>query len=203
MSRSSRFACKTKPDPIAILGDLDDRALVALVRAAGDAEAFGELFRRHHAPLLAFLSSLGAPLATVDDVLQQTFMTALRKIRQFRGDAAFRTWLFTIGYREHLQSLRRARSGSRLLDSLADSKMPESEPKELLIDDALDLAHALDALAADERTAVLLCDVHGFTHVEAAEMTERPLGTLKSQVRRGHQNLKRLLGMGDQNADPE
>ncbi|MEO0500078.1 MAG: sigma-70 family RNA polymerase sigma factor [Pseudomonadota bacterium] len=186
-----------------MLGDLDDRALVALVRTTGDAEAFGELFRRHHAPLHAFLSSLGAPLAIIDDVLQQTFLTAFRKIRQFRGDAAFRTWLFTIGYREHLQSLRRARSGSRLLDSLIDTEAPENEPKAPAIDDVLDLARALDALAADERTAVVLCDVHGFTHVEAAEMTDRPLGTLKSQVRRGRVNLKRLLGMGDQDADSQ
>src|SRR3954465_10906374 len=79
-----------RPDPT------PDPALVSAYRN-GDEQAAAELVRRHAQPLARFLYSLGAGQDEVEDIVQETFFRAFRRIESWVGGATFRTWLFTIG----------------------------------------------------------------------------------------------------------
>lgn len=140
--------------------------------AAGDALAFRLLVEKHEAPLRAFLTHMvGAHHA--DDVAQDAFLKAWRAAGQFDGRSAYRTWLTRIAWRCRLDQLR------------AD-KPVEVEPVGGE-GDAARSAEVRDMLARldeNERAALVLCDGHGWTHVEAAALLGLPLGTLKSTAAR-------------------
>jgi RNA polymerase sigma-70 factor (ECF subfamily) len=74
----------------------NDAALIAAWQA-GDEQAAAELVRRHTRPLARFLAGAGAPDADLDDLVQETFIRAFRRVDTFRGQCQFRTWLLTIG----------------------------------------------------------------------------------------------------------
>jgi RNA polymerase sigma-70 factor (ECF subfamily) len=103
-----------------------DPALVAAYRL-GDERAAGELIGRHTAALGRFLYSSGADRDEVDDLVQETLFRAFRRLATWRGEASFRSWLFTIGHnllRDHVRS----RKGRQML-SLDDRDIPDqSDP---------------------------------------------------------------------------
>ena len=174
---------------------LEDRQLVILVQATGDPRAFETLVRRHHSAAIAFLGTLGADRATAHDAAQRALLKAHQKIDTFAFKAAFKTWLFKIAYREYAQLRRTARANTRLAQR---SETPQDEPVGPdrgggPIDAKLDLEAALRRLSEPERTAVLLCDAYGFSHAEAAETMSKPLGTIKTYVRRARARLRDLL----------
>ena len=177
--------------------NLEDRALVALFKATRDRQTFGELYRRHSGAMHGYLLSIGVSSSKIDDIAQQTFLTAFRKIDQFRGEASFRTWLFTIGYRHHLQQHRRYKSEAQATERFQSTSREASFTPELDEGDRIAIIQALDQLSQDERSALILCDAYGYTHAEAAEITGKPLGTLKSYVQRARSKAKALLSKGE------
>jgi RNA polymerase sigma-70 factor (ECF subfamily) len=136
--------------------------------AAGDALAFRLLVEQHEAPLRAFLTHMvGAQNA--DDVAQDAFLKAWRAAGQFDGRSTYRTWLTRIAWRCRLDQLR------------ADKPVAAAPVAEA--GDAAANADVRDMLARlddNERAVLVLCDGHGWTHVEAAGLLGLPLGTLKS-----------------------
>ena len=87
-----------------------DADLIARVLAAGDPNAFGELVRRYQSPVRAFLRRLTrGDAALADDLAQETFLRAWRKLETFRAEARFSTWLFGIAVNEFRARLRRDR----------------------------------------------------------------------------------------------
>ena len=99
-----------------------DPALVAAYRR-GDERAAAELIERHIAALGRFLYSAGADREDVDDLVQETLFRAFRRVATWRGEASFRSWLFTIG-NNLLRDHSRAQKGQRLL-SLDDRDIPD------------------------------------------------------------------------------
>jgi RNA polymerase sigma-70 factor, ECF subfamily len=100
-----------------------DAALAASYRG-GDERAATELVRRHGAAVGRFLYSSGAPPADLDDLVQDTFFRAFRALDGWRGEASFRSWLFTIGG-NLLRDEFRKRKGRQML-SLDDRDLPDS-----------------------------------------------------------------------------
>lgn len=87
-----------------------DADLIARVLEAGDPNAFGELVRRYQSPVRAFLRKLTrGDDALADDLAQETFLRAWRKLETFRGESRFSTWLFGIAVNEFRTRLRRDR----------------------------------------------------------------------------------------------
>jgi RNA polymerase sigma-70 factor (ECF subfamily) len=157
--------------------------------AAGDKGAFRLLVETHERRLRAFLGQLGgADLG--DELAQETFIKAWQSLPAFRGEAKFSSWLCGIGWRLFLDHGRRRRSEERKLEAagqLADSvAIPATAER-------LDLARALAALDPVERAALVLCEGHGWSHAEAAEILRMPLGTLKGTVRRAKQKCREHL----------
>ena len=172
---------------------LTDADLIARVLTREDQHAFAELVRRYQSPVRAFLSRLtrgDAHLA--DDLAQETFLKAWRKLHTYRGTARFSTWLFGIACNEF-------RTVARQRKELALEDIEESppEPGSMAIDSPgglrLDLTEALKRLHSNERAAILLCCQNGLSHEEAAEALNCPLGTVKTNVLRGKEKLKRWL----------
>jgi len=170
-----------------------DADLIARVLSHEDQNAFGELVRRHQSPVRAFLTRLTrGDLHLADDLAQETFLKAWRKLQTFRGDSRFSTWLFGIAFNEFRGAARQKKELA--LDDLAESP-PELEQPSSALDShlRLDLTAALILLNSNERAAVVLCCQNGLSHEEAAQVLDCPLGTVKSNVLRGKEKLRRRL----------
>lgn len=128
--------------------------------------------------------------AEADDLAQETFLLAWRKLHQFRGDSRFSTWLYRIAYACFLQSRRKRSPDAGGADSgtLEQQASPRA-PAEL----RLDIDRAMDRLSAPERTVLAHVVQLGLSHDEAAYVLAMPLGTVKSHAKRGKDKLRALL----------
>ena len=170
---------------------LNDADLVARVLLDDDHHAFAELVRNHQSTVRGLLRNLTrTDLALADDLAQETFLRAYKNIRSFRGEAKFSTWLYRIAYNCFREDARKRKE----LVGIDESQL-EAEPDTRTVDPALrqDLMHALQLLPLHERSAVLLCCQNGLSHDEASRVLDIPLGTVKTNVLRGREKLKKTL----------
>ena len=170
---------------------LNDADLVARVLLDDDHHAFAELVRNHQSTVRGLLRNLTrADVALADDLSQETFLRAYKNIRSFRGEAKFSTWLYRIAYNCFREDARKRKE----LVGIDESQL-EAQPDPQTVDPALrqDLMHALQLLPLHERSAVLLCCQNGLSHDEASRVLDIPLGTVKTNVLRGREKLKKTL----------
>jgi RNA polymerase sigma factor (sigma-70 family) len=171
--------------------ELTDADLVARVLVDDDQHAFGELVRRHQSPVRGLLRQLTrTDVALADDLAQQTFLRAYKNIRSFRGEARFSTWLYRIAYNCFREDARRRKE---LVGIDEERLQTQHDPQTANPALRHDLMRALSLLPLNERSAVLLCCQNGLSHDEAARVLEIPLGTVKTNVLRGREKLKRML----------
>ena len=185
--------------------ELSDTELVAAHRA-GDPDAFGVLFTRHRDRLWAVaLRTTGNP-EDAADALQEALVSAYRRIDGFRGDALVTTWLHRVVVNACLDRLRRnqvratrplpddleehAARGDLLAGTATDG---DPEAQAVLADRRRIVLAALAQLPPDQRAAVVLVDLEGFTVEEAAHVLDCPTGTVKSRCARGRSRLAGLL----------
>lgn len=167
-----------------------DRALAARVLLANDRRAFEQLLRRHQGMVRAQLRRLlHGDHARADDLAQETFLLAWRKLDQFRGDARFSTWLYRIAYSCFLQA-RRKRGVAP--DETGDAGQAQLSPAHA-VDLQFDVARAMLSLSPAEQEVLLHCVQLGLSHDEAAYVLAMPLGTVKSHMLRGKAKLRALL----------
>lgn len=170
-----------------------DEALVAAAQG-GSAEAFSRLVERHQQALRAFLRRSCGDWATADDLAQETFLAAWSRIGRLKAGASVRAWLCGIGYNKHLTAVRSAgRERARGAVYEADRETTLNAAAE----DKIALERAMAALPAEQRACVALCLAADFSHAEAAEALDMPLGTVKSHVSRGRARLCQALGVSD------
>ena len=171
--------------------ELTDADLVARVLVDDDQHAFGELVRRHQSSVRGLLRQLTrTDVALADDLAQQAFLRAYKNIRSFRGEARFSTWLYRIAYNCFREDARRRKE---LVGIDEEQLQTQHDPQ--VANPALrhDLMRALNLLPLNERSAVVLCCQNGLSHDEAARVLDIPLGTVKTNVLRGREKLKRML----------
>ncbi len=166
-----------------------DRALVARVLLDDDRRAFEQLMRRHQGLVRAQLRRLlHGDEATADDIAQEVFLLAWRKLDQFRGDAAFGTWLYRIAWSCFLQAQRRK---TELAEGADDIESPAAPTP--AVDLQMDFERALRRLSDAEQAVLLHCVQLGLSHEEAAFVLAMPLGTVKTHATRGKAKLKSWL----------
>ena len=178
-----------KPD-----GEPSDAELLRR-HVAGDPDAFGKLFHRHRDRLWAVaVRTLGDPEEAADAV-QDAMIAAFRRARGFRGDSKVTTWLHRIVVNSALDRIRRraarpATSGQDQdrLDALATGGQPLSDST-ASTDTTLDVQAALSTLVPDQRKALVLVDMLGYSIAEAAEILGVSQGTVKSRAARGRARL--------------
>ncbi len=176
---------------------LTDADLVARILLDDDHHAFSELVRRHQSAVRGLLRQLTrTDVALADDLAQEAFLKAYKNIRSFRGEAKFSTWLYRIAYNCYREDARRRKE----LVGIDEAQL-EAEQDPQTVDPALrqDLMQALRLLPLHERTAVLLCCQNGLSHDEAARVLDIPLGTVKTNVLRGREKLKKTLAVWSNN----
>jgi RNA polymerase sigma-70 factor (ECF subfamily) len=173
----------------------EETRLIAAARR-GETRAFAALVDANQQAVRGFLRRFSGDWADADDLAQEAFVTAWRRLDRFEGKSSFRTWVCGIAY--HIaRDARRAhgRSAARETDwAQAQGEAGGASP----IEDRIALAAALAELPEQQRAAVALCLGEGFSHGEAAAILKLPLGTVKSHVVRGRERLLEALGGGDE-----
>ncbi len=159
----------------------------------GDAQAFGLLFERHRERLWAVaLRTAGSP-DDASDALQDAMVSAFRRAGSFRGEAAVTTWLHRIVVNACLDQHRRRRTRptTTWIESLHESAhdVDDISNRELQIE----LERAMVELPDEQRAAIVLVDVEGYSVAEAADILECPPGTVKSRCARGRAKLAARL----------
>jgi len=159
-----------------------DNELIAQFIAKHDNKVFAQLVQRYQSSIRQFLRRLTAgDHALSDDIAQETFLLLYRKLHTFKGSAKFSTWLHKIAYNCFLKQ-RQAHSKVEWVDEehLLDL---ESIQQDLVTD--ISLERLMSKLSAEERLVLTLAYSAGMSHSEIVEVTNMPLGTVKSHANRG------------------
>ena len=177
---------------------------------AGDTEAFDNLVSRYSGDVYALLFRLTSDAEEAGDLMQETFLNALRSIKSFRGDAELKTWLFRIAINQSRNRFRWWKRRKR--DKTVSMDDPVGNSDQLVADTISDggstpeeallrrerqhrIAEALGDMSAIYREVIVLCDIEGMAYEEIATTLEVNIGTVKSRIARGREELrKRLVG---------
>jgi RNA polymerase sigma-70 factor (ECF subfamily) len=170
----------------------DDAALLAAVCEGSDS-AFNRLVDRHQQAIRTFLCCV-ASRNDVDDLAQETFVAAWTHARTYRAQASVRSWLLSIAWRK-AKGAQRGLFRRRVRET-AWAEAFSDETSSPAADVRIAVRQALDSVSVDQRAAIMLCLGYGFTHSEAADTLDIPLGTVKSHVARGRDRLREALGEG-------
>lgn len=160
----------------------------------GDLDAFGDLVARHQAGLVRYLTHMVSNVSDAEDVAQEALLRAYRALKDFRGQSAFKTWLYQIATNAARTQLdrRRTRREDQTHD-IAEMEIGSGEQVEQRIVAHDQLRRALAELPDDWREAVILRDIQGLDYREIAEALDIPIGTVESRIFRGRQRLKQIV----------
>src|SRR3954466_4915881 len=173
------------------LTELPDRDLLA-AHCAGDADAFGELFRRHRDRLWAVALRTLCDPDEAADALQDAMVSAFRRAGDFRGESAVTTWLHRIVVNASLDRLRRraARPALSTGDEQAfEALVTQDGDPTRGTDTRLDVNAALRMLPPPQRAALVVVDMLGFGVADAAIILGTSPGTVKSRCARARARL--------------
>lgn len=194
----------------AIMSEQDlDRQLVERARL-GDKRAFELLVEKYQRRLLRLLSRMVREPEEIEDIAQETFIKAYRALPNFRGDAAFYTWLYRIGVNTAKNYLAMRKKAMPTVSEQAideddepderlvaqDISTPESELLSKQV--ALAVNQVVDSLPEELRTAITLREMEGLSYEEIAELMACPIGTVRSRIFRAREaiaaKLRPILG---------
>lgn len=168
----------------------DARLLVAI--AAGDEQAFVDLYGRRQADVFRFAFAMARSRSVAQDATQETFLNVLENSRRFdpaRGSA--RGWLF--GCARHV-ILDRLRLERRWTDELPELPGDHDADAALLAEQRVSRLHSLlGRLPVEYREVLVFCDLEEWTYAAAAAVLDCPIGTVRSRLHRGRALLGKLL----------
>ncbi|HEX7197076.1 MAG TPA: RNA polymerase sigma factor [Candidatus Limnocylindria bacterium] len=175
---------------------MDDRALVDAT-LAGDRQAFGLLVQRETRTVYRACLRILGRAHDAEDVTQESFVAAYRAIGTYRGEGSLQGWLLRIATRQAFRRLSQRRPNTDLTavpePFLADSR---TDPPGVLVaaERRDELRAAVQALPDPYREIVALRFFAELSLAEVADVTHRPINTVKTQLRRGLERLRPVLG---------
>jgi RNA polymerase sigma-70 factor (ECF subfamily) len=173
---------------------LTDSELISLGLAQNEA-ALKILLVRHTRALRSVLLSLGVPGHEIDDFCQDTFLSALENLGDYKGSGNFLSWLTTIATRLYWRKLRRDKR--TILSDDPHSLSTEEPAADLPLTNRMDMMGALNSLRPEVRLCLILFLTHDWSHSQIANHLDIPLGTTKSHILRGIKLLKLKLNPTD------
>ena len=174
------------------MGSAED--LVARCQA-GDVEAFETIYRQHASRLYTLACRMAGSPEDGEDLLQEIFLQAYRKLGSFKGDATLGTWLYRLALNHCLDYVRSRRAKMNKLTSAIEGEIAcEPAARRETPIARLDLERAVERLPEGCREAFVLHDVEGFDHKEVGRLLGIAEGTSKSQVFKARMKLRALLG---------
>ncbi|MEM7414338.1 MAG: RNA polymerase sigma factor [Gemmatimonadota bacterium] len=169
---------------------MDETILLQRARD-GDERAFRTLYAEHTPGLFRFALRLtGGSDAESEEIVQETWVRAVRSLDRFEGRSNFRSWLNGIAARCAAEA---ARKSARFVPN---ESAVAAAPAPAHVEPAVDLERAVAALPAGFRTVLLLHDLEGYTHAEIADVLGISAGTSKSQLSRARARVRAALGGG-------
>ena len=191
------------------MADADADALLVERVKRGDVRAFEMLVVKYQRRVERLIGRMVRDVDLVQDIAQESFIRAYRALPQFRGEAAFYTWLYRIAVntaKKALMDMKRdplvfesARAGggeegeetSRIENELSDGETPEAllASKEI----AAAVNAAIEALSEDLRQAITLREIEGLSYEEIAEAMNCPIGTVRSRIFRAREAIATRL----------
>jgi len=168
----------------------------------GDAAAFESIYRRHCRPVFSLCLRMIGNRAEAEDLTQDVFLRVFRKIRTFRGESAFSTWLHRLAINVVLMHLRKTKLKAASLDETMRSEEDcvavgsEVGSTDVLLTgliDRVNLNRAVEQLPTAQKVVFVLHDIHGYRHQEIAEIMDSSVGTSKGYLHRARMRLRDLL----------
>ncbi|HEX7027289.1 MAG TPA: sigma-70 family RNA polymerase sigma factor [Gammaproteobacteria bacterium] len=172
--------------------NVSDADLIARVLLDDDRHAFSTLVRRYQSPVRGLLRRLtNGDEALADDLAQETFIKSYHALNTYQGSAKFSTWLHRIAYNLFISHVR-GRKDTVDYDDCAEAASAHHDDTQHM-NLAHDLQQAMRHLNEAERISIQLCFQCGFSHSEAAEILQQPVGTIKTNIMRGKDKLRERL----------
>lgn len=180
------------------------KADMDLVRRAqeGDPDAFASLFNAHKTKIYSLCLRMTSNTAEAEDLTQDAFLQAFRKLATFRGDSALSTWLYRVAVNTVLMHMRKKGLRPVSLDQPLDQPDGTIKREQGKLDDRLSgsvdriaLTRAMKELPAGYRTIFVLHEVKGYEHHEIARLLRCSVGNSKSQLHKAKTRMRELLGM--------
>jgi RNA polymerase sigma-70 factor, ECF subfamily len=165
----------------------------------GEADAFATLFRIHRARVYAVCLRMTNNPADADDLTQEAFIQAFRKLSTFRGESALSTWLHRVAVNTALMHFRRQSTSRANLESTTGEREGghrEFGQQDDRLHHSLDriaLTRALESLPYGYRTIFELHEIGGYGHREIAKLLRCSVGNSKSQLHKAKQRIREAL----------
>lgn len=180
-------------------------AIVGSAAEGSDRRLFEELAGRHYRQAYHIAYRMTGSHADAEDLTQEAMIRAYNSFHRYRRDLPFANWLYRIIVNLHIDELRRRPKA--WIDSVEDmpalAELPDfnSDPADLVLSQEIDsrLQKALSLLPKEFRMAVILCDIEGLSYEEIAVVMGCSIGTVRSRIHRGRNQLRRSLGVGSSN----
>jgi RNA polymerase sigma-70 factor, ECF subfamily len=177
-----------------------DESLVAALRQ-GDKSAGEMLVRRHQEPLLRFLGRIGGSSHSAEELFQQTWLSVLEHIEQFRvgpdGGMAFKAWLYRIASNkanDQWRSRGRQRVAHEGLRLVSDDVSQDASHRMSGTEQEARVRRAIDQLPDAQKQIVMLRYYAGLKFVEIAQMLDCPLNTALGRMHKAMLKLKDMIG---------
>jgi RNA polymerase sigma-70 factor, ECF subfamily len=168
----------------------------------GDPDAFASLFNAHKTKIYSLCLRMTSNTAEAEDLTQDAFLQAFRKLGTFRGDSALSTWLYRVAVNTVLMHLRKKGLRVMSLDQPVEEQDGTMKREQGKIDgrlsgsvDRIALTRAMKELPAGYRTIFVLHEVKGYEHHEIARLLHCSVGNSKSQLHKAKTRMRELLGL--------
>ena len=174
----------------------DTETLPVTQARAGEPAAWDTVFRRYQLPLYVYVFELVRNEQTSLDLVQETFIAAVKHLVGLREDGKFGSWLFGIAHQKVVQRWRKKGGHEILFDEIPESLDAfEDSPDDLLIrqEQESEFMKLLEQLPSPQRSVLLLHFVEDFSLEEIARITETQLGTVKSRLHYAKKALRKLV----------
>jgi RNA polymerase sigma-70 factor, ECF subfamily len=167
----------------------------ALAAGRGDRVALERFVRETQRDVWRLVAHL-TNVELADDLTQETYLRAIPSLARFAGRSSARTWLLSIARRAVVDHIRTLQSRPRTVGSIdwdeaADRRQAAAHRNAAGFEDMVELNVLLEELEPDRREALVLTQVLGLSYAEAAEVCRCPVGTIRSRVARGRDDLLR------------
>ena len=163
----------------------------------GRQEMFGSLVRRYRQSLYAFICRMTGSKADAADLFQETFIRVFRYGESYRGQSSFKTWLYAIASnvcRTHIAKMKPRTASTEEIDCEVENGARQASAVLELKEAGERIARAVAALPRAQREVFVLKAYEDMKYPEIAQALQRPLGTVKSQMRYALRKLRDELG---------
>ncbi len=173
------------------MSEATDEFLISRIVVFNDHKSFKILLERYHGPMRNLLMKLtNFDEEMTNDLLQEVGIRIYTGLKSFKGKSSLNSWIYRIAYNvfisEHSKRQRRGNQIEVLSKSVDVTSITQSEQN-------IDLNILISFLKPEEKLAIQMSYIEGYSHKEIAEILQCPLGTVKSHIKRGKERIRRQL----------